>query len=132
MQNSGAKPPIGLRLGCDVIRQCALVAGNTALTVKRMEEALQRNPAKECDLKDPAILSKVTSMGDLACRPKLSDAVEIAAYHAKRSFEINEGKKISPPFGQVRKKAKIMRQDFEIGMELLSYKPARTLTFHFS
>jgi hypothetical protein len=49
MQHSGSKPPIGLRLGCDVSRQVALAAGNAARTVQRMEEALQRNPAEKRD-----------------------------------------------------------------------------------
>jgi hypothetical protein len=35
-------PPLHLRLGCDVRRQCAMAEGNAAKTCQRMEEALSR------------------------------------------------------------------------------------------
>lgn len=132
MQHSSSKPPIGLRLGCDVSRQVALAAGNAARTVQRMEEALQRNPAEKRDLSDPEVLSEATSMNDLACRPKLATGAESASYQAKRCFEISGGKDAtSPPFGRVPKQAKIMAHDFDTGFELGTQKPPRFLAFHF-
>jgi hypothetical protein len=133
MQHSGAKPPLSLRLGCDVSRQVALADGNAALTVQRMEEALERNPAPRADLKDPDVLAEASSMGDLACRPKLATAAEKANYSAKRSFEVSGGKDAAnaPPFGRVPKQAKIMAHDFELSLELSSRLPPRTPTFHF-
>ncbi|KAI2510424.1 hypothetical protein MHU86_3997 [Fragilaria crotonensis] len=98
-QHSASKPPLGLRLGCDVTRQVALASGNAARTVQRMEEALERNPAAKRDLSDPEVLADATSMGDLACRPKLAAGAEKAAYQAKRSFEVSGGKDAgSPPW----------------------------------
>ena len=131
-QNSGSKTPISLRLGCDVSRQVALAAGNAARTVQRMEEALERNPAPKCDLRDPEVLACAATMGDLACRPKLAMGAERAAYQAKRSFEISGGKDaLSPPFGRVPKQAKIMVHDFEVGMELTTHRTLRFPAFHF-
>eukprot|EP00546_Thalassionema_frauenfeldii_P013348 CAMPEP_0178909154 /NCGR_PEP_ID=MMETSP0786-20121207/8336_1 /TAXON_ID=186022 /ORGANISM="Thalassionema frauenfeldii, Strain CCMP 1798" /LENGTH=632 /DNA_ID=CAMNT_0020581167 /DNA_START=121 /DNA_END=2019 /DNA_ORIENTATION=+ len=127
-------PPMGLRLGCDVSRQVALAEGNAALTVKRMEEALKRrkrNGTAE-DVED--YMSNATSMGDLACFPKLASSVEKADYHAKRCFEVSGGKdSSSPPLGRVPKQAKIMAEDFEMGMELCGNdgRPHRPLAFHF-
>jgi hypothetical protein len=97
-----------------------------------MEEALDRNPAAKRDLSDPEVLADATSMGDLACRPKLATGAEKAAYQAKRSFEISGGKDAgSPPLGRVPKQAKIMAHDFERGMELTTQRPPRFATFHF-
>lgn len=132
MQHSGSKPPIGLRLGCDVSRQVALTAGNAARTVQRMEEALERNPAEKRNLNDPEVVAEASSMGDLACRPKMGTAVENAAHQAKRSFETSGGKDANaPPFGRVPKQAKIMAHDFEMGMELTTRGPPRFAAFHF-
>ena len=131
-QHSTSKPPLGLRVGCDVTRQVALAAGNAARIVQRMEEAFERNPAQKSDLSDPEVLADAASMGDLACRPKLATGAEKAAYQAKRSFEVSGGKDAgSPPFGRVPKQAKIMALDFERGMELTTQRPPRFTTFNF-
>jgi hypothetical protein len=49
------KPTLSLRLGCDVERQVAQVAGNAAITCKRMEEARERQsniPTRDLILND--------------------------------------------------------------------------------
>jgi len=132
LQESGSNPPLGLRLGCDIARHYALSDGQAALTVKRMEESLKRNSKGNCNRQDQTLLSEAISMGDLACRPRLSNAVEAADHHAKRSFEISCGKDAELPFGRVPKQAKILAQDFHIGAELSSHRPVHTLTFHFA
>jgi hypothetical protein len=116
------KPPLLLRLGCDVSRQVAQAQGNAALTVKRMEEALERQtdiPSRLRDLSPSAGLAEATSMNDLAMRPLLKEGAKKADYDAKRSFEIYGGKESKdPPFGRVPKQAKLLVDDFIMGSKL--------------
>lgn len=115
------KPPLALRLGCDVSRQAAQAQGNAAMTVKRMEEALERQsgiPMRVRELNTETLL-EATSMGDLSWRPLLKKGVEKADREAKRSFEVYGGKEAKdPPLGRVPKKAKLMLEDFVMGSEL--------------
>ena len=115
------KPPLSLRLGCDVARQAAQAQGNAALTVKRMEEALDRQtgiPMRVRNLNEETML-EATSMGDLAWRPLLKKGAQAADLQAKRAFEVYGGKDSKdPPLGRVPKKAKLLVQDFVNGAEL--------------
>jgi len=115
------KPPLALRLGCDVSRQVSQAHGNAALTVKRMEEALDRQtgiPTRVRELNTETLL-EATSMGDLSWRPLLKQGAERADYQAKRSYEIYGGKEAKdPPLGRVPKKAKLLVEDFVMGSGL--------------
>jgi len=115
------KPPLSLRLGCDVPRQQAQAAGNAAMTVKRMEQALERQsgvPTRARVLQGET-LEEATSMADLALRPQLAKGAETADYHAKRRFEIYGGKDATePPLGRVPKKAKLEVIDFLMGSQV--------------
>ena len=115
------KPALSLRLGCDVSRQLSQVAGNDAMTCKRMEEALERQsgvPSRARVLQDET-LYEATSMGDLSLRPRLAKAVENAEYQGKRCFEMFGGKDASePPFGRVPKQAKVEVIDLMMGSSL--------------
>eukprot|EP00978_Attheya_sp_CCMP212_P018096 scaffold49115_cov43-Attheya_sp.AAC.1 len=106
------KPPLWLRLGCNVQRQAALREGNAAKVYQRMEEALQRS-GKPKSLKLETTWINSSSMSDLAKCPKLSEAaVQKADYDAKRSFETYGGKgSAAPPFGRVPKVAKLTTKD---------------------
>jgi len=118
------KPPLMLRLGCDVSRQVARAQGNAALTVKRMEEALVRQTGVPLRARQLRIdtLCEATSMGDLSWRPPLKKGADAADLHAKRAFEIYGGKEAKdPPLGRVPKKAKLSVEDFVQGSELASY-----------
>jgi hypothetical protein len=123
--------PLSLRLGCDVSRQVAQVAGNAALTCKRMEEALERKsgvPASARILKD-ATLQGATSMGDLALKPQLGRGPANAELQARRSFEDYGGKHASePPLGRVPKKAKVEIVDLVHGQTLLQKLGHRAVT----
>mmetsp|Transcript_7481 Transcript_7481/g.10761 ORF Transcript_7481/g.10761 Transcript_7481/m.10761 type:complete len:346 (+) Transcript_7481:119-1156(+) len=133
MQHS-KQSTLGMRLGCDVSRQFALREGNAAYTVKRMEQALERQhrPVEQRDLKNQETLEQANSMGDLACRPKLATAVEDADYYAKRQFEVSGGREAGlPPFGKVPKKPKLMPQDFEMGLELSGVRRPRRVALNF-
>jgi hypothetical protein len=115
-------PPLSIRLGCDVQRQLARAQGNAALTVKRMEEALERQsgvPLEERILSEET-LCKATSMSEVALRPRLAKAVEHAEWDGKRSFEVYGGKDAAtePPLGRVPKIAKLEVQDFQMGMTI--------------
>lgn len=126
LQHGPSKPPMSIRLGCDVNRQLAQVEGNAAKTVQRMEEALERQtnvPAKARALEDEETLYNATSMADLALRPKLANAAEEADENAKRSFQVYGGKESAecPPFGRVPKKPKITTQDFSLAREWTDY-----------
>eukprot|EP00536_Pseudo-nitzschia_multiseries_P012532 jgi/Psemu1/326876/estExt_fgenesh1_pg.C_4840003 len=115
------KPPLMLRLGCDVSRQVARAQGNAALTVKRMEEALVRQTGVPLRARQLRIdtLCEATSMGDLSWRPPLKKGAHSADLHAKRAFEIYGGKEAKdPPLGRVPKKAKLSVEDFVMGSEL--------------
>jgi len=115
------KPPLALRLGCDVSRQAAQAQGNAALTVKRMEEALDRQtgiPMRVRELNQDTML-EATSMGDLSWRPLLKKGAEKADIQARRAFEVYGGSESKdPPLGRVPKKAKLMVEDFVMGAEL--------------
>jgi len=115
------KPPLSLRLGCDVSRQVFQAHGNAALTVKRMEEALDRQvgiPMHVRQLNSETLL-EATSMGDLSWRPPLKKGADKADTQAKRFFEIYGGKEAKdPPLGRVPKKAKLIVEDFVMGSEL--------------
>ena len=129
--NAGKKAPLCLRLGCDVRRQEALATGNAAMTVKRMEEALERQrlPQNERNLGNDETLYRAVSMSDLAKRPRLARAPERAEYDAKRSFEQFGGKdSAAPPLGRVPKKAKIGKKDISSCLQDPSFpwKPKRT------
>ena len=120
------KPPLALRLGCDVSRQAAQAQGNAALTVKRMEEALDRQtgiPMRVRELNAETML-EATSMADLSWRPLLKEGAEKADYQAKRSFEVYGGKEAKdPPLGRVPKKAKLLVEDFVMGSGLTTDSP---------
>jgi len=120
------KPPLSLRLGCDISRQVAQAQGNAALTVKRMEEALVRQtgiPRRARELQIDT-LCEATSMGDLSWRPLLKQGADKADLQAKRAFEIYGGKEAkNPPLGRVPKKAKLMVEDFVMGSELATNGP---------
>ena len=124
-----AKPALSLRLGCDVERQLALVAGNAAMTCKRMEEARERqsNVPKRDVVFSHATLSQATSMSDLALRPKLGHAMQDADLTGKRYFEIYGGKntKNEPPLGRLAKVAKLEVVDFQTGMAFSPSKRGR-------
>jgi hypothetical protein len=121
VQTSQSKPPLLLRLGCDISRQIALAQGNAAMTVKRMEEALERQPdiPSAARVLNQDTLSEATSMSDLAWRPLLKEGSKKADYEAKRSLEIYGGKESKdPPLGRVPKRAKLVVSDFLTGSEL--------------
>jgi hypothetical protein len=121
VKNLKNKPPLLLRLGCDVSRQIALAHGNAAMIVKRMEEALERQPdvPSAARVLNQDTLAEATSMSDLAWRPLLKEGSKKADYEAKRSFEIYGGKESKdPPLGRVPKKAKLVVSDFLTGSEL--------------
>lgn len=114
--------PLSLRLGSDVSRQWAQAQGNAAMTVKRMEEALERQsgvPSYERELTTETI-SNSTSMAELSLRPALSSkAIDAVDYHAKRSFEIYGGKEAGEPsLGRVPKRGKIEVDDFLVAQHL--------------
>lgn len=118
--SSPPQPPLSLRLGCDVSRQLARVAGNSALICKRMEEALERQegvPARD-RLLTTATMSHAQSMSDLALRPLLAKGVHDADLESKRRFEVLGGKETlsEPLLGRVPKKAKLEVVDFQLGM----------------
>jgi hypothetical protein len=124
-----SKPALSLRLGCDVQRQMAQVAGNAAMTCKRMEEARVRQsniPTRDVVFSSET-LSQATSMSDLALRPKLGHAVEDADVAGKRHFEIYGGKnsRNEPPLGRVAKMAKLEVVDFQTGMAFAPSKRGR-------
>lgn len=126
LQHGRVKPPMSLRLGCDVNRQVAQAEGNAAKTVQRMEEALSRQPrvpAKARDLDNEETLYNASSMADLALRPKLLNAAEEADANAKRSFAVFGGKEITeaPPFGRVPKRVKLTMQDLTLVREFVDY-----------
>ena len=117
----GSKPPLSLRLGCDVTRQISQALGNAAMTCKRMEEALSRQSGMPADYGalNEETLSNAQSMSDLALRPKLAKGAENADFEAKRSFEVYGGKhSLEPPLGRVPKQAKLEVVDFQMGMNL--------------
>jgi hypothetical protein len=120
------KPPLSLRLGCDVSRQVSQSQGNAAMTVKRMEEALERQtgvPSRARVLMDETLL-EATSMGDLAWRPLLKEGAQKAEYDAKRCYEIYGGKEAKePPLGRVPKKARLAVEDFVMGSKLTTDGP---------
>jgi hypothetical protein len=118
------KPPLSLRLGCDVRRQVAQAQGNAAMTVKRMEEALERQylPSASRTLNQETLM-QLTSMSDAASRPRLSNAVDNADLDAKRSFEIYGGKEAGePPLGRLQKKVKLEVIDFQTGMNMPTFR----------
>jgi hypothetical protein len=129
LQHGPTKPPMSLRLGCDVKRQVAQVAGNAAKTVQRMEEALKRQtnvPTKARDLTNDETLYQATSMSDLALRPKLASATEQADLNAKRSFQVFGGKESGgAPFGRVPKRPKITVGDLKLSSEWNDYSHQR-------
>jgi len=109
--NGDSKPPLSIRLGCDVRRQYSMVQGNAAKTSQRFEEALSRRSETK-DLDAEAMFHAV-SMTDLSQIPTISSAAKKADYNAKRIFEVHGGKDANkPPLGRVPKKAKIMVKDF--------------------
>lgn len=119
--------PLVLRLGCDVPRQVAQAAGNAAMIVKRMEEALERQSiVRTTDVftkeTETSCLLQAQSMSDVALLPRLSTkaGVDAADYCAKRSFEIYGGKNSTnePPLGRIPKQPKLEVVDFQLGMNL--------------
>ena len=127
LQHLPAKPPMSIRLGCDVNRQVSQAAGNAAKTVQRMEEALERQtdvPPQVRDLSNDETLYEASSMADLALRPMLANAAEQADLDGKRSFEVYGGKDSgAAPFGRVPKKPKIVGRDFILAKEWAGYSP---------
>lgn len=129
-------PPLHLRLGCDVRRQCALAEGNAAKTCQRMEEALARNEKsdggirnsndsnsgtsirKKRKMEDESTWNDIGSMSELSKVPVLSNASKKAEYYAKRNYEIYGGKHSGePPLGRVPKKIKISSSDIQVCMK---------------
>jgi len=131
LQHDRSKPaPLSLRLGCDVRRQVARAAGNAAKTYKRMEAAIERQeglvPPHARALDDHKVLFEAESMADLAMRPKLANAKERAEANSKRSFDVFNGKDSSaPPFGRVKKRAKLLVGDFRSAFEQCSFYQQR-------
>ena len=129
LQHGPTKPPMALRLGCDVNRQIAQTEGNAAKTVQRMEEALARQthvPAKARELDNAETLYDASSMSDLALRPLLSSAAEEADENAKRSFEVYGGRDTAaPPFGRVPKRPRVTKRDFVVAQEWCDYSHQR-------
>jgi hypothetical protein len=116
------KPHLSLRLGCDVSRQIAQSQGNAAMTCKRMEEALERQPDVSSTERviDDDTLREATSMGDLSLKPLLKAGVARADLQAKRSYEIYGGKFAKdPPFGRVPKRGKLEVADFLMGSRIM-------------
>mmetsp|Transcript_15379 Transcript_15379/g.35203 ORF Transcript_15379/g.35203 Transcript_15379/m.35203 type:complete len:882 (+) Transcript_15379:57-2702(+) len=118
------KKPLSLRLGCDVRRQVAQAQGNAAMTVKRLEEALERQDIpKASRTLNQETMSQMTSMADAASRPRLNRAVEAAELDSKRSFAVYGGMNATdPPLGRLAKKAKIQVTDFQTGMKLPTFR----------
>ena len=118
LSQASRRPPLSLRLGCDVSRQHALTQGNAAKVCQRMEEALlrKRNVGNERrGLDDSLTLSEADSMDAVAKVPKLKAAASRADYNAKRSFEVYGGKESGdPPLGRVPKQARILKDDFKV------------------
>lgn len=122
------KPPLTLRLGCDVSRQVARTAANAALINQRMEEALERQtdvPSRKRTLDDET-LEHATSMSEIALLPRMGRAVDHAEVEAARANEIAGGKLATtePPLGRVPKQAKLEVIDFQNGMQL-AMRPGR-------
>lgn len=112
--NKDDKPPLSLRLGCDVSRQFAQMSGNAAMTVQRMEDALERQTGYQS--KD---VEAAADMGDLSVRLPEISKVDAAEYDGKRSFEIFGGKEAhEPPLGRVPKLAKLKVGDFALAQHL--------------
>lgn len=120
LQHGASKPPLSLRLGCEVHRQVAQSMGNAAKTVQRMEEAVDRSLKRPIN-DDPNAWSEASSMADMALNAPLASAVEQADYQAKRSFEIYGGKETGGPPFRVPKKAMIKTNDFKLGMQFSSF-----------
>ena len=120
LSQASHRPPLSLRLGCDVSRQHALAQGNAAKVCQRMEEALlrKRNIVNErCGLEDSFTLSEADGMDAVSKIPKLKTAASKADYNAKRSFEVYGGKDSgNPPLGRVPKQARILKNDFQACM----------------
>ena len=125
--SSPQQPPLTLRLGCDVPRQVARTEANAALTVKRMEEALERQadlPARKRVL-DEESLEEASSMSEIALRPRLARGVDEANLQAARASEVAGGKLATePPLGRIPKRAKLEVIDFQNGMQL-AMRPGR-------
>ena len=117
------KPPLGLRLGCDVYRQNALNDADAAGTCCRMEQALLR---RDFGVKDPhpedvdgedGLIKNAFSLVDLARRIQLPNASTDAEQFSKRKLDLyfgkgdEETKTIDPPFGRVPKKCKLTSVD---------------------
>mmetsp|Transcript_2366 Transcript_2366/g.6247 ORF Transcript_2366/g.6247 Transcript_2366/m.6247 type:complete len:220 (+) Transcript_2366:745-1404(+) len=118
-------PSLSLRLGCDVQRQVARAAGTTALTCKRMEEALGRQSdiAPESRHISKATFAEAHSMSDLAMRPQLKHGVRNADVNAKRAFDrVLRGpdETCEAPFGRLPKQAKLELIDLSVGMNFSS------------
>ena len=127
----GKENPLSLRLGCDVSRQVAQVQGNSVLTCKRMEEALERKSGVPASARvlDNSTLEEATSMGDLSLRPHLARGPASAELQAQREFEEYGGKHASePPLGRVPKKAKVETIDLVHGQSLLHTLGHRAVT----
>ena len=116
LQHGSSKPPLSLRLGCEVPRQVAQCMGNAAKTVQRMETAVDRSKKSSIYNQVDAWLDS-SSMADMAMNAPLASAVEQADYHAKRSFETHGGKESGGPPFRVPKKAKLTTHDFKLALE---------------
>jgi hypothetical protein len=120
-QHSSQPQSICIRLGCDVNRQLALSQANDTLTVKRMEEALERRTGEQSSdgVTDETVL-QAKSMSDLALKPKLGSVGTTLETSAKRNLDIYLGKgNREPPFGRVPKQAKLEVVDFQAGMQFV-------------
>ena len=116
LQHGPTKPPLSLRLGCEVRRQVAQSMGNAAKTVQRMEAAVQRSKKSSINIQVETWVD-ASSMADMAMKAPLVSAVEQADYHAKRSFETHGGKESGGPPFRVPKKAKLTTHDFKLALE---------------
>jgi hypothetical protein len=131
VQHSSQPSAIGIRLGCDVNRQLALAQANDTLTVKRMEEALERrsrpatgsggepNGISDDDGVTDEVFLNATSMADLALRPKLGSIIPTLETSAKRNMDVYLNGSREPPFGRVPKVARIELVDFQAGMQFV-------------
>uniref|UniRef100_A0A7S2YNQ5 Uncharacterized protein n=1 Tax=Entomoneis paludosa TaxID=265537 RepID=A0A7S2YNQ5_9STRA len=124
-----------LRLGANVTRHVAQAQGNAAMTVQRMEEALDRQEShhdsdndrdsNERELHSETLLQS-TSLTDAARRPRLPQAVDQAYEHAKRqldSYNQLGGEDDSHcPLGRLAKKAKLQVGDFQNGLRMPAHR----------
>lgn len=117
--SSSYKPPLAVRLGCDVSRQVALVESNAARTVCRMEEALARHTEHDEPNADP---ESALSMSDWSLLPRLPSAMTTADRVTKEQLDVyRQGfKRKEPPLGRLSTTSRPTVQvcDLEVAQQL--------------